>query len=129
VLASLLSSVSRAQTAENDEPPEGGGATGLRHLRRRTLPPGAAGGLTYTVLGLGDSNLLLDRQTTTAKVLQARRDIRVEGGRKTRKHEHEAAIDATTIAKEELDGDKYSEDESRGKKKARSKESDGERQR
>lgn len=55
------------QTAENELPPEAAGAC-VRFFGRRAHPAGLlAGRLAFTVLGLGDSNLLLDRQTTSAK--------------------------------------------------------------
>ena len=54
------------QTVENNEPPESAGGF-LRFFKRKTHPEGMlAGKLAFTVLALGDSNLLLDRQTTTA---------------------------------------------------------------
>jgi NADPH-ferrihemoprotein reductase len=40
----------------------------MRFFKRKTHPESLlTGKFSYTVLGLGDSNLLLDRQTTTAK--------------------------------------------------------------
>jgi sulfite reductase alpha subunit-like flavoprotein len=40
----------------------------VRFFKRKTHPEAfLSGKFSYTVLGLGDSNLLLDRQTTTAK--------------------------------------------------------------
>ena len=58
------------ETVENAQPHEGAG-TCVRHFNRRRKEAGdatpLAGLLTYSVLGLGDTNLLLDRQTTTAK--------------------------------------------------------------
>ncbi|KAJ1423928.1 hypothetical protein B484DRAFT_451722 [Ochromonadaceae sp. CCMP2298] len=53
------------QTVENDDVPESCGAA-LRFFKRKTH---AADLLLcqYAVLGAGDSNLLLDRQTTTAR--------------------------------------------------------------
>ncbi len=54
-------------TIENEQPPEDAGAC-TRFFQRRTHPKDLLSGrLEYAVLGLGDSNLLLDRQTTTAK--------------------------------------------------------------
>lgn len=54
-------------TIENEQPPEEAGPC-VRFFARRTHPEGMlTGRLKYAVLGLGDSNLLLDRQTTTAK--------------------------------------------------------------
>ena len=59
------------ETVENAQPAEAAGAL-VRHFnrRRKEAAPGAAplaGLLRFAVLGLGDTNLLLDRQTTTAK--------------------------------------------------------------
>mmetsp|Transcript_24243 Transcript_24243/g.52289 ORF Transcript_24243/g.52289 Transcript_24243/m.52289 type:complete len:177 (+) Transcript_24243:113-643(+) len=56
-----------AQTIENEAPPEDAGAC-IRFFKRKTHPETL---LTekcqFAVLGLGDSNLLLDRQHTSAK--------------------------------------------------------------
>jgi sulfite reductase alpha subunit-like flavoprotein len=54
------------QTIENAAPTEDGGVT-TRFFARQSHPPTLLAGIRYAVLGLGDSNLLLDRQTTTAK--------------------------------------------------------------
>lgn len=56
------------QTIENAAPTEEGGTT-VRFFKRKTHPETllAEGKFQYCVLGVGDSNLLLDRQTTTAK--------------------------------------------------------------
>lgn len=55
------------QTIENDQPPEDSGAF-LRYFKRKTHATDLlAGKMSFTVLACGDSNLLLDRQTTTAK--------------------------------------------------------------
>ena len=59
------------ETVENAQPAEAAGSL-VRHFnrRRKEAPAGAAplaGLLRFAVLGLGDTNLLLDRQTTTAK--------------------------------------------------------------
>lgn len=52
-------------TLENEEPSEAAGSF-FRWVHRKDHPSNLfAGKLRYTVLGLGDSNLLLDRQTTT----------------------------------------------------------------
>jgi len=55
-----------AETVENEQPSERAGAC-TRFLNRRTHAAGMLSRLHFAVLGLGDSNLLLDRQTTTAK--------------------------------------------------------------
>eukprot|EP00591_Stephanopyxis_turris_P003580 CAMPEP_0195521900 /NCGR_PEP_ID=MMETSP0794_2-20130614/19623_1 /TAXON_ID=515487 /ORGANISM="Stephanopyxis turris, Strain CCMP 815" /LENGTH=167 /DNA_ID=CAMNT_0040651543 /DNA_START=59 /DNA_END=562 /DNA_ORIENTATION=+ len=58
------------QTIENSAPTEEGGTT-TRFFKRKTHPTDLLSkdenSFLYTVLGLGDSNLLLDRQTTTAE--------------------------------------------------------------
>ena len=54
------------QTAENDQPPESAGGF-LRFFKRKTHPEDMASKLSFSVLALGDSNLLLDRQHTGAK--------------------------------------------------------------
>jgi hypothetical protein len=54
-------------TIENEQPPETAGPL-VRWSNRRTHAPDLLSGrLRFAVLGLGDSNLLLDRQTTGAK--------------------------------------------------------------
>ena len=56
-----------AVTIENELPPEDAGAC-IRFFKRKTHPDDfLAGKVQYAVLGLGDSNLLLDRQHTAAK--------------------------------------------------------------
>ena len=56
------------QTIENEGPTEEGGSV-LRFFKRKTHPDDLLESpcLSFAVLGLGDSNLLLDRQTTGAK--------------------------------------------------------------
>jgi len=56
------------QTIENENPTEEGGSV-FRFFKRKTHPSDLLSlpSLSYAVLGLGDSNLLLDRQTTGAK--------------------------------------------------------------
>ncbi|VEU37385.1 unnamed protein product [Pseudo-nitzschia multistriata] len=56
------------QTIENAAPTEEGGSV-LRFFKRKTHPGDLleSPALSFAVLGLGDSNLLLDRQTTAAK--------------------------------------------------------------
>ena len=55
------------QTIENAAPTEEGG-TCVRFFKRKTHPDTLLKDkFSFAVLGLGDSNLLLDRQTTTAK--------------------------------------------------------------
>ncbi len=54
------------QTIENGAPTEEGGCC-LRFFKRKSHPEDLLRGkFSYAVLGLGDSNLLLDRQTTSA---------------------------------------------------------------
>jgi len=53
-------------TIENEQPPEDAGRC-VRFFNKASHPPQMLRHLRYAVLGLGDSNLLLDRQTTTAK--------------------------------------------------------------
>lgn len=57
-----------AQTIENEAPPEDAGQC-IRYFKRKTHPTDllADNKFQFTVLGLGDSNLLLDRQHTAAK--------------------------------------------------------------
>lgn len=56
-----------AQTIENEAPTEDGGAC-IRFFKRKTHPETLLSGRPqFAVLGLGDSNLLLDRQHTSAK--------------------------------------------------------------
>lgn len=55
------------QTIENASPTEEGG-TCIRFFKRKTHAADLlCGKFSYAVFGVGDSNLLLDRQTTTAK--------------------------------------------------------------
>ena len=55
------------QTVENGELPEAAGGF-LRFFKRKNHPADMlAGKLSFAVLAVGDSNLLLDRQTTKAK--------------------------------------------------------------
>mmetsp|Transcript_8837 Transcript_8837/g.23045 ORF Transcript_8837/g.23045 Transcript_8837/m.23045 type:complete len:160 (-) Transcript_8837:3077-3556(-) len=54
------------QSVENDEPPETAGSC-IRFIKRKTNAADMFGKMKFSVLGLGDSNLLLDRQTTTAQ--------------------------------------------------------------
>ncbi|KAL1510218.1 hypothetical protein AB1Y20_006546 [Prymnesium parvum] len=77
-------------TIENEQPPESAGAC-IRFFNRTSNPKGmlarGSAPLQFTVLGLGDSNLLLDRQTTTAKdcnQVAQKLDARLEelGGRR-----------------------------------------------
>jgi len=56
------------QTVENDEPPESAGSC-VRFVKRKTNAADMMAKVSYAVLALGDSNLLLDRQTTTAKAI------------------------------------------------------------
>ena len=56
-----------ASTIENEAPPEDAGAC-IRFFKRKTHPETLLKDtVQYCVLGLGDSNLLLDRQHTSAK--------------------------------------------------------------
>ena len=54
------------QTIENENPTEEGGSV-FRFFKRKTHSDELLKGTKFAVLGLGDSNLLLDRQTTGAK--------------------------------------------------------------
>lgn len=55
------------QTIENEAPPEDAGAC-IRFFQRKTHPDTLLQQkIQFAILGLGDSNLLLDRQHTTAK--------------------------------------------------------------
>ena len=54
------------ETVEEAQPCEAAGPC-TRLINKRANPSGCLARLHYSVLGLGDSNLLLDRQTTTAK--------------------------------------------------------------
>ncbi|KAL3917930.1 MAG: hypothetical protein SGARI_007593, partial [Bacillariaceae sp.] len=79
------------QTIENEAPTEEGGTT-LRFFQRKTHPDSllADNKFRYAVLGLGDSNLLLDRQTTTAKdcnQVAQKLDVRLEALGATRHYE------------------------------------------
>ena len=75
------------QTIENESPPEEASAC-IRFLQRKTHPntllpssSSSSSAVQFTVLGLGDSNLLLDRQHTSAKDCNAvaqRLDVRLE---------------------------------------------------
>ena len=56
-----------AQTIENENPPEDAGSC-IRFFKRKNHPDNMLEGkFVFSVLGLGDSNLLLDRQHTAAK--------------------------------------------------------------
>jgi sulfite reductase alpha subunit-like flavoprotein len=58
--------VSVVQTVENDQPTESAGRM-MRFFKRKTNAADMlARKVSFTTLGVGDSNLLLDRQTTTA---------------------------------------------------------------
>jgi 5,10-methylenetetrahydrofolate reductase len=54
------------ETIENEQPSEPA-STATRYFHRKDKSPGMLSRLRYSMLGLGDSNLLLDRQTTSAK--------------------------------------------------------------
>lgn len=54
------------QTIENDQAPESA-ARMFSFLKNQSHPADMFSKLNFTVIGLGDSNLLQDRQTTTAK--------------------------------------------------------------
>jgi sulfite reductase alpha subunit-like flavoprotein len=54
------------QTIENEGPTEEGGSV-LRFFKRKTHPSDLLASTSFAVLGVGDSNLLLDRQTTGSK--------------------------------------------------------------
>ena len=53
-------------TVENEQAPEAAGRC-VRWFNRKDNAEGCLEGVHYAVFGLGDSNLLLDRQTTSAK--------------------------------------------------------------
>jgi len=55
-----------ASTIENEAPPEDAG-TCIRFFKRKTHPDTLLKDKQFAILGLGDSNLLLDRQHTSAK--------------------------------------------------------------
>ena len=56
-----------ASTIENEAPPEDAGAC-IRFFRRKTHPETLLKDkIQFAIMGLGDSNLLLDRQHTSAK--------------------------------------------------------------
>ena len=77
------------QTIENGAPTEEGGTT-VRFFKRKTHPEDLLAGKQFAVLGVGDSNLLLDRQTTTAKdcnQVAQELDARLEALGGTRKFE------------------------------------------
>ena len=77
------------QTIENAAATEEGGTT-LRFFKRKTHPTDLCQSMHYTVLGLGDSSLLLDRQTTTAmdcNQVSQELDARLEALGGTRFHE------------------------------------------
>ena len=61
-----LTAIFIVDTVEDGAPSEAAG-TCTRFVNKRTHKPGMLARLSYAVLGLGDSNLLFDRQTTTAK--------------------------------------------------------------
>lgn len=65
--AAKLTVVFVVATCENEQPSEEAGSCVRFFMRRAHADGMLAGKLAYAVLGLGDSNLLLDRQTTAAK--------------------------------------------------------------
>lgn len=54
------------QTGENDQPPESAQRL-VSFLKKKDLSEDLLRDVAFAVLGLGDSNLLLDRQTTTGR--------------------------------------------------------------
>ena len=97
------------QTVENEAPVEDAGAC-IRFFKRRTHPNTMlCNSVQFTVLGLGDSNLLLDRQHTAAKdcnqVAQAL-DARLEALGGTRYYDRGEADERTGLTEIEpwIDG-------------------------
>jgi sulfite reductase alpha subunit-like flavoprotein len=92
------------QTIENESPPEEAGAC-VRFFKRKTHPDTLlTDRVQFAVLGLGDSNLLLDRQHTSAKdcnqVAQAL-DLRLEALGGTRFVEQGEADERTGLTEVE----------------------------
>ena len=87
-LPSLLFCIDKSfRTIENEEPTEEAGAC-IRFFKRKTHPNTLLK-CSFAVLGLGDSNLLLDRQHTSAKdcnQVAAMLDSRLEALGATRFH-------------------------------------------
>ena len=54
------------QTVENDQPPESAQRL-VSYLKKKDLSVDLLKDVRFAVIGLGDSNLLLDRQTTTGR--------------------------------------------------------------
>ena len=54
------------QTVENDQPPESAQRL-VSYLKKKDLSVNLLQDVRFAVIGLGDSNLLLDRQTTTGR--------------------------------------------------------------
>ena len=79
--ASPLFCIFICSTVENEQPTEEAGpCVRFFHRRAHDSTELLANRLVYAVLGLGDSNLLLDRQTTTAddcNQVAARLDVRL----------------------------------------------------
>jgi sulfite reductase alpha subunit-like flavoprotein len=88
------------QTIENAAPTEDGGAC-VRFFKRKTHPIDLLVKFSFTMLGVGDSNLLLDRQTTGAadcNQVAQQLDTRLEALGGTRFHKTALADERTGLS-------------------------------
>jgi sulfite reductase alpha subunit-like flavoprotein len=98
-----------AQTVENESPPEDAGAC-VRFFKRKDHPVDLLNGkIQFAVLGLGDSNLLLDRQHTAAKdcnQVAQQLDLKLEALGATRYYSRGEADERTELTEVEpwIDG-------------------------